>query len=158
MNLLRGLIACACLVWATAAWAASVRVVDGDTLEWNGETVRLWGIDAPEGSQRCETGEGKSYACGDAARDDLERILNASDLKTCTGKGRDRYKRLIATCTLQNGQDLGEALVREGAALDYPRYSKGHYAEAEEAARKQGRGVHQGAFEKPWEWRKTHQR
>lgn len=158
MNLLSGLFACACLVGAATAWAASARVVDGDTLEWNGETVRLWGIDAPEGAQRCETGEGKSYACGDASRAFLERLLDASDILTCTGKGRDRYKRLVATCTLQDGRDLGEALVRDGAAVDFTRYSKGHYAEAEEAARKQGRGVHQGPFEKPWDWRKRHPR
>lgn len=158
MSVRRGIIACACLVWAATAWAADVRVVDGDTLKWNGETVRLWGIDAPEGAQLCQSGEGKDYACGDTSTQALERILSASNIEGCTGKGRDRYKRLVATCKLQDGRDLGEALVLEGAALDFTRYSKGHYAEAEDVARKQGRGVHQGTFEKPWTWRKAHPR
>jgi endonuclease YncB( thermonuclease family) len=33
--------------------AAAITVVDGDTIKVGDETVRLWGIDAPDGRQAC---------------------------------------------------------------------------------------------------------
>lgn len=41
------LIASALVLLWTAASTADIRVIDGDTLELDGETIRLWGIDAP---------------------------------------------------------------------------------------------------------------
>lgn len=35
-----------------AAAAGNVRVIDGETIEADGTTVRLYGIDAPEAGQR----------------------------------------------------------------------------------------------------------
>jgi endonuclease YncB( thermonuclease family) len=39
---------------AFPAFAESVHVVDGDTLQVNGVTYRLWGIAAPESGQPCD--------------------------------------------------------------------------------------------------------
>lgn len=46
------------LVSATAAAAQTTRVIDGDTLELDGDRIGLWGIDAVEGDQICQRGGG----------------------------------------------------------------------------------------------------
>lgn len=61
------MLAAALLIGGSCGVAAGeVRVIDGDTLEVGAETIRLWGIDAPEGGQRCRRA-GVSYDCGAAA-------------------------------------------------------------------------------------------
>ena len=49
------------------------RVIDGDTIEMEGLTVRLDGIDAPELEQTC-LHEGRVWACGKAAADALRTL------------------------------------------------------------------------------------
>lgn len=41
------------------------KVVDGDTLDFSGTRVRLFGIDAPETKQSCTAGKGGEYMCGE---------------------------------------------------------------------------------------------
>jgi hypothetical protein len=41
------------------------RVVDGDTLDFSGTRVRLFGIDAPETKQSCTAAKGGDYLCGE---------------------------------------------------------------------------------------------
>ena len=41
-------------------------VIDGDTIDINGQLIRLHGIDAPESKQFCVSG-GKKYQCGQKA-------------------------------------------------------------------------------------------
>ena len=121
-------------------------VKDGDTfvlsLTSEHETIRLWGIDAPE----------KSQPGGADARRVLRDMIKHETL-ACKGLYRDDYDRLIATCTI-NGRDLGALLVQIGYAMDYPRYSKGHYAQMQAKAKSQKRGLWSGDFRKPWQWRK----
>ena len=70
----------------------------------------------------------------------------------CVPQARDRFARVVATC-YQGTDDLARWLVAQGLALDWPRYSGGTYADAEDAARRAERGMWQGAFVPPWEWR-----
>jgi hypothetical protein len=48
-------LAASLMLAALPAFAESVRVIDGDTLEIDGVTYRLWGIDAPESANLAPT-------------------------------------------------------------------------------------------------------
>lgn len=117
--------------------AASVRVIDGDTLDLDGARVRLFGIDAPERGQICDL-RGKDWDCGAFARLMLQDLVAQGDIR-CDIEDRDRYGRVVATCHA-GGQDINAAMVAQGAALAYTRYSD-RYAAAEGAARAALRGV-----------------
>ncbi len=71
---------------------------------------------------------------------------------TCEDLGRDRYKRIIARCTVA-GEDLEKWMVANGWALAYRRYSL-DYVDEEADARAARRGIWAGEFVKPWEWRR----
>ena len=137
----------AILLCATPALAdLSGRVAnvhDGDTLTLDGSKVRLWGIDAPELKQKCG-----GSACGVVARDPLRDLVQGR-VVTCVQVDRDRYQRVVASCQVGD-TDLGEAMVRSGNALDYRRYSRGRYRQAERDA--ESRRV--GRFVAPWDWRR----
>ncbi len=150
--------ASAVLIAATLAGAFTLldnnaTVVDGDTLIVQGERVRLWGMDAPELGQTCTSQFGKPYRCGFRAAEVLTNLI-AGKKVDCWVESEDRYQRHVATCTV-GGQDIGEAMVRAGWAIDSPYFSKGNYAKAEAEARAARRGMWQGTFEKPWEWRRA---
>ena len=127
------------------------RVVDGDTFSLGAERIRLWGVDAPEGRQVCQDAKGQSYACGDAARDQLVGLIGGRQVR-CEVRDRDPYGRAVSRC-LAGSTDLGEAMVRAGWAVDYVQFSRGVYASAEVGARRTRRGLWAGRFETPSSWR-----
>jgi endonuclease YncB( thermonuclease family) len=124
-------------------------VLDGDTLDIAGTRIRLFGIDAPERRQLCEIGA-VTWPCGRNAQAILAAAAGAGDVD-CRGDTRDRYGRLLAVCTA-GGRDLNRMMVRDGWALAYRKYSLTYVGEEAEA-RAAGRGVWQGPFIEPWEWR-----
>ena len=136
---------------AKAADLAGVpRIVDGDTLAIGATKVRLEGIDAPETDQYCINATGVRWTCGIEARDKLVAHVAGREI-TCTSSGIDAYKRTLGACRL-NGEDLNRWMVQEGWALAYVKYSS-VYIGAEEDARTHQRGLWQGAFIAPWDWR-----
>lgn len=136
---------------APALVTGSARVVDGDTFSVGPDRVRLWGVDAPEGRQICQNGQGRDYACGDAARDRLVGLIGGRVVR-CEVRDRDPYGRAVARCAA-GSTDLGEAMVRAGWAIDYVQFSRGAYASAEAEARRARRGLWAGHFEAPSTWR-----
>lgn len=132
--------------------AGPARVIDGDSLRVAGESIRLFGIDAPEARQQCRDARGQDYACGREAARALTALVGSRTV-SCTLVTHDQYERGVATCVVQ-GRDLGDAMVRAGHARDYARHSRGRYAEAEGEARAARRGIWQGASEDPAAWRK----
>lgn len=146
--LLLGLVAARLHGANTVATTGAVRVVDGDSLEAEGERIRLRGIDAPELSQTCRRGDAE-YRCGYEAREAMRRLIAGRPVD-CSGSQRDRYQRLLAVCRAGD-VELNRAQVLAGWAVAY-----GGYSEEEEAAHQARRGVWAGDFERPSAWRAEH--
>ncbi|MTI42683.1 endonuclease YncB(thermonuclease family) [Roseibium hamelinense] len=151
----RGLLACALALTFFCALppaygAQSLRVVDGDTLELDGEKIRLAGIDAPELGQTCLTLTGTPWRCGQSAKKQLQKLAKTGPVE-CRGAERDAYGRRIATC-FSGGRDLNAALVRSGYAFAFVKYDSTYEAD-EQLARQSGAGVWAGVAEAPWDYR-----
>ena len=150
-----GLIASGLFV-ANEAWPESadptVQVIDGDTLRIGGNAVRLFGIDAPELKQLCRA-QGQDYACGQRAREYLEALVRGKQVE-CRVLSNDRFGRHVSWCVIDGRRDLAYQMVLAGWALDYGRYSDGYYADPEHRARILQRGMWDGTFVEPWEWRR----
>lgn len=138
---------------ANGAFTAHVTVVDGDTLAAGGARLRLHGVDAPESAQICWR-RGASYPCGQEARRAMAAILRGGAV-SCRALDTDRYARRIVRCRNAQGQDIGAELVRQGWAIAFTRYSTDYVAQQTEA-RAAGRGLWEGRFESPSDWRARH--
>ena len=99
---------------ALADVAGVASVIDGDTIEVHGQRIRLHGIDAPESRQLCRL-DSKPWPCGKDAANALADKIGRRPV-TCEDLGRDRYKRMVAKCTVA-GEDLEKWMVTNGLAL-----------------------------------------
>ena len=135
-------------------------VIDGDTIKISNNKIRLFGIDAPEKKQMCKKiflsisffSFEKEYPCGVISTQKLKKLLNKNITK-CYVKGKDVYKRKLAIC-FRNRLNINSWLVRNGHAVAYKKYSK-KYLREEVEAKNDKRGIWQGNFEMPWDWRKN---
>ena len=128
------------------------RVIDGDTIEVQGQRIRLHGIDAPESAQKCKL-KGKSCPCGEIAGGALKDLTAGIEVR-CEQVDVDRYGRIVATCYDNHDFDINRNMVYTGWALAYRKYST-RYVATEDGAREAKRGLWKGEFEMPWEWRKA---
>lgn len=128
------------------------RALDGDTLVMDGRHLRLAGIDAPELRQQCRDADGRWYNCGLAAKAALEMLIHPPADLECKDIGERSYNRVVVTCTI-DGADLGATMVWLGHAIDLVHFSGGKYAAQQEAARTARRGLWQGSFVEPYEFR-----
>ena len=132
---------------AAAQVSGIAQVSDGDTLVVAGERVRLFGIDAPELAQRCGPAQAP---CGAHASDALRRLV-AGRMVSCSWRERDSYNRALGTCHV-GARDLGAAMVAQGWAIAYRRYSDA-YVREEADARAAKRGLWHTGFEPPAAYR-----
>jgi len=123
-------------------------VTDGDTIRIGDDRIRLKGIDAPEMEQTCSR-SGRSYRCGETARRALIDLVSGENVQ-CRASGRDRYRRILARCTVK-GRDIGARMVEEGWAVSYGR----DYERQEAGARSRAAGIWAGEFERPQDWRRS---
>jgi endonuclease YncB( thermonuclease family) len=124
-------------------------VIDGDTIDIAGARIRLEGIDAPESDQSCADARGQSWPCGAKATQELRSYLGGREL-SCAPEGYDRYRRVLAVCSLA-GADVNAWMVRQGWAVAYG-YA-GTYQSEQDAARAGKRGIWAGTFTAPQDWR-----
>ncbi|KTE00469.1 hypothetical protein ATE68_16235 [Sphingopyxis sp. H038] len=148
-------------VWlpAPALTVPLVHVIDGDSLTVRQDdaplTIRLTGIDAVEYRQDCARGATR-WPCGREARTALEKLAGRGPLH-CEVAAKDRYDRTLAACrttAFPDGIDLGAEMTRLGWAVAT---SDAYMVEEAEAQAKR-RGIWQGDFVRPENWRATHER
>ncbi len=130
-------------------------VKDGDTLVLDKTIFRLYGMDAPEYHQTCDDKQGLEWACGKAARLQLASYV-ASGSISCESRAKDKYERNVAKCKSATVPDLAEAMVQAGLAISPAEHGSAAYEDAEALARVNRRGIWQGNFDPPSEWRAAH--
>ena len=160
--LMAGMMAAGMMLFSNAAFATAsydlsgqitvTKVSDGDSLRSGKLRIRIFGIDAPELKQQCQDQNGLVWACGLAARQQLENLLDADKLLHCELRDVDRYGRLVMQC-FRGTVDIGAAMVRSGHALAYRSFSQLYVAD-EQHASSAPNGVWKGSFQPPWEWRR----
>jgi endonuclease YncB( thermonuclease family) len=128
------------------------KVSDGDSLRSGTLRIRLFGIDAPELKQKCADQNGVLWGCGSAAQRRLVDLIGAEKELHCRLRDVDHFGRLIMQC-FNGSTDIGAAMVQTGHAQAYRHFSD-LYISDERQARKAGKGVWQGEFVPPWEWRR----
>ena len=106
-----------CLMALCALLHGSPHVVDGDTLRFGAQTVRLMGIDAEERRENH----------GPRATAHLRSIVSSTPHIQCIPSDNRTYGRIVATCYTADGRDIAMLMVSGGYALDCERYSKGRY-------------------------------
>jgi micrococcal nuclease len=95
-------------------WNQGACVIDGDTIRYNGMTIRLGDIDAPETYEpRCPS----ELALRERATARLIELINAGAFEVVhkDGHDEDRYGRKLRVIE-RDGRSLGETLVAEGLA------------------------------------------
>jgi endonuclease YncB( thermonuclease family) len=132
--------------WTAAA--ASVRVVDGDTLRLGERTLRLSGLLSPERGQTCRTAGGVGFDCGATAAEALARLVQGRDL-SCHLKGRDGFGRPLGHCVAGDVQ-VNAALIASGWALA----DGTAMATLEAEARRAGRGLWSHLPGAPEDWQR----
>ena len=152
MLTLRSLLVLVVLALPSVAFAAPLviagqaRVIDGDTIAVDGRSIRLHGIDAPEMGQTCDR-RTEAWKCGQSARAVLVRLIGRNRVVCDVTVAADAFDRPVAVCRA-GGRDLGRAMVAEGAALAFVRYSDDYLAD-ETAARAKGIGLWGSRFVTP---------
>ncbi|RXH36705.1 hypothetical protein XH99_06990 [Bradyrhizobium nanningense] len=126
------------------------RILDGNTIEIEQTTVRLWGIEAPETDQICLDARGRKWACGVAARDQLIKHSNGQTW-ACQTQRLDEYGRALGSCLI-DGEDVNVWMVRSGWALSAG-VTQHRYVVHELVASTNYAGLWSGAFIAPWDWR-----
>ena len=130
-------------------------IIDGDTIKILNIKIRLHGIDSPEINQNCKDADGTLWRCGKDAKQALIDLVY-SQVVTCIGSKRDRYKRLIAKCYVNN-QNIESFMAKNGWAIAYRKYSLDYVGE-EKIAKNKKVGIWGGEFIDPSTWRKNYRK
>ena len=124
-------------------------VVDGDTVKFGPQLVRLYGIDAPERGQTCNDGQWRAGALAPKALEDFIAGRPVICRQVDTGR---KTNPPVAQC-FAGDDDLQEKMVAAGWAWALPASSKDRYVPDERDAALRNVGVHAHKCLPPAEWR-----
>ena len=113
--------------------------------------LKLYAIDGPDPGQTCKDSRGQNYPCGMMSKEALERLVLGKRV-ICTPVGSDGVHNYIVTCRIGQ-EDVGAAMVLSGWALA-DRATSAAYIPYEKEANMAHKGLWEGKFEAPWNWRK----
>jgi endonuclease YncB( thermonuclease family) len=119
--------------------------IDGDTIELQGNTFNLHGIDAAEFAQVCADG----WPAGYEARAYLAALIDGREVRCVAVPVANNENAAICRA---DGVDLGAAMVTGGHAMAHVPFSARYVAE-EAAAASAKRGIHAHSCTPPWRWR-----
>lgn len=107
--------AAAMLAFVTTQAFAGAVAIDGDTVDIDGERIRIYNIDTPEiHTAKCDA----ERRLGLVAKRRMQDMLDGGNpqiIRGDHGRMTDRYGRTLARLEVK-GNDLGEMLVGEGLA------------------------------------------
>ena len=115
-------------------------IIDGDTIEINGERIRFGGIDTPEREKI-----GHQFS-----KEKLKEKIGKKIVVCVREKNKDYWKRTVAECFI-NDESLSSFMVINGYACDYVKYSKKKYAKEQEYAKTNKMGIWKMKFNPTWE-------
>ena len=126
------------------------KVIDGDTyhIQLNNNTklkIRMEGIDAPE----------KGMPFYKESKQFLNKITSGKKIRFIQSS-KDQYGRIIAKTYLENNQELGEEMIKNGMAWHFKKYSKDtNLARLEISAKIDHVGLWEAVNpQAPWEFRR----
>lgn len=129
-------------------------VVDGSSLDIKSNRIRIWGVDTPERGAWCYR-NGRRWKPADDATSALRRCVQGKTV-TCRVQNIERSwfrRRHTSECWTEDGQDVGECMIRGGWATDYTCFSDGYYRDLETEAKNKDMGLWQcdnGPTTKRW--------
>jgi len=129
------------------ALSTPVHVIDGDSIEIEGQVIDIYGIDAPELGQSCLNG-GTPYACGLEAAFALRKMIGVKQISCNPGQTPAEAGSI---CMGSSG-DLAFVLLEQGAAVAKPG-APSSYVEAQKTAKGAGLGIWRGDFIAFPKWR-----
>lgn len=114
--------------------------------------MKLYAIDGPDPKQTCRDSRDQKYPCGLMSKEALERLILGKQV-VCSPVGSDGAHNYIATCRVDK-EDVGAAMVLSGWALADRAVSE-VYIPYEKEANLANKGLWEGKFVAPWDWRKN---
>jgi len=140
-----------CIPFPAAAQVVTgiASVIDGDTLDMTGVTVRLHGMDAPELAQTCNR-DGEAWKCGVEAADVLRQFVDGREVE-CEQQRLDADGRMVALCKA-GSVDLNRNMVVAGLAVALTEATD-EFVEVEQNARLHKVGIWASEFQAPADFR-----
>lgn len=124
------------------------RVVDGETVRFGPQFVRLMGIAAPDKGQTCDDGQ---WHPAPLARKALETFIAGRAVTCRQVNNEEAGGRPVGQCHADS-DDLQAMMVSAGWAWSFGTYGKLYEPEERDAAARKA-GVHGHRCLRPWEWR-----